>query len=122
MPSERVQRQIERLLDEADDASLNNDWLTVKARAEAALTFDPGNADATAYLEAANRGTSNSKPSGVPDETQPSATSSHDATPTSFANGRYEVKRLLGEVGKKNVYLAHDTTLDRYVEFGLIMA
>ena len=40
--------------------------------------------------------------------------------PSSFANGRYEVKRFLGEGGKKKVYLAHDTLLDRDVAFALI--
>lgn len=40
--------------------------------------------------------------------------------PTSFANGRYQVKRFLGEGGKKKVYLAHNTTLDRDVAFALI--
>src|SRR3989338_7964320 len=33
--------------------------------------------------------------------------------PPSFANGRYAVKKFLGEGGKKKVYLAHDTVLDR---------
>lgn len=41
-------------------------------------------------------------------------------TPTSFANDRYQVKQFLGEGGKKKVYLAHDTTLDRDVAFSLI--
>ena len=40
MPSERIQRQIDRLLDEADDASRNLDWELAKARATAALGFD----------------------------------------------------------------------------------
>jgi serine/threonine protein kinase/tetratricopeptide (TPR) repeat protein len=40
--------------------------------------------------------------------------------PTSFANGRYQVKKFLGEGGKKKVYLAHDTVLDRDVAFYLI--
>ena len=40
--------------------------------------------------------------------------------PHSFANGRYQVKEFLGEGGKKKVYLAHDTTLDREVVFALI--
>ena len=40
--------------------------------------------------------------------------------PTSFASGRYQVKRFLGEGGKKKVYLAHDTNLDRDVAFALI--
>ena len=35
-------------------------------------------------------------------------------------NGRYEVKRFLGEGGKKKVYLAQDTLLDREVAFALI--
>jgi len=40
--------------------------------------------------------------------------------PTSFAEGRYQVKKLLGEGGKKKVYLARDTVLDRDVAFALI--
>ncbi len=40
--------------------------------------------------------------------------------PTSFAEGRYEVRKFLGEGGKKKVYLAHDTLLDREVAFALI--
>jgi ribosomal protein L32 len=35
--------------------------------------------------------------------------------PVDFANGRYQVKKFLGEGGKKKVYLAHDTELDRDV-------
>ena len=45
-----------------------------------------------------------------------------EGLPSSFAKGRYEVKSLLGEGGKKKVYLAHDTTLDRDFAFGLIKA
>jgi tetratricopeptide (TPR) repeat protein len=40
--------------------------------------------------------------------------------PTSFANGRYQVKKFLGEGGKKKVYLVHDSLLDRDVAFALI--
>ena len=46
MPSERIQRQIDRLLDEADAAARQLDWTTVRDRAEAARTFDPDNAEA----------------------------------------------------------------------------
>src|SRR4029078_426291 len=42
------------------------------------------------------------------------------ATPTSFGNGRYLSKKFLGEGGKKKVYLATDTLLDRDVAFALI--
>jgi tetratricopeptide (TPR) repeat protein len=40
--------------------------------------------------------------------------------PTSFAGGRYQVNKFLGAGGKKKVYLAHDTLLDRDVAFALI--
>ena len=40
--------------------------------------------------------------------------------PTSFADGRYQIKRFLGEGGKKKVYLTHDGVLDRDVAFTLI--
>ena len=40
--------------------------------------------------------------------------------PTSFAGGRYQIKKFLGEGGKKKVYLAHDTLLDRDVAFALL--
>ena len=42
------------------------------------------------------------------------------ALPASFADGRYQVQRFLGEGGKKLVYLAHDTKLDGDVAIALI--
>ena len=56
----------------------------------------------------------------TPPPVQNAATPPDAAQPSSFANGRYHVKRFLGEGGKKKVYLAHDTTLDREVAFALI--
>ena len=55
MASERIQRRINRLLDEADGAVTALDWDIVRARAEAVLAFDPENTEAIAYLEAAER-------------------------------------------------------------------
>ncbi len=40
--------------------------------------------------------------------------------PTAFAAGRYTVRAFLGEGGRKRVYLAHDTKLDRDVAFAAI--
>jgi eukaryotic-like serine/threonine-protein kinase len=50
----------------------------------------------------------------------PFAIPTSSPVPSSFANGRYSVKKFLGEGGKKKVYLAHDTVLDRDVAFALI--
>lgn len=50
----------------------------------------------------------------------PAAVPSAVALPTSFVAGRYQVQRLLGEGGKKRVFLAHDGQLDRDVAFALI--
>ncbi|MFQ5665546.1 MAG: protein kinase [Candidatus Binatia bacterium] len=42
------------------------------------------------------------------------------ALPAAFANGRYTVRRFLGEGARKRVYLACDTRLDRNVAIALI--
>lgn len=55
MPSERVQRQIDRLLDETESALTRLDWDEVRARANAVLALDPENADARTFLDAAER-------------------------------------------------------------------
>ena len=43
MPTERVQRQIDRLLDEADEAMSSNDWQVALERATAVLAHDLDN-------------------------------------------------------------------------------
>ena len=108
MASERIQRRIELLLDEADQAVSQFDWESVLQRAQAVLRLEPGNQDALAYLAAAERD------SGIllSASDHQIALASTDQ-PSSFANGRYQVKRFLGEGGKKKVYLAQDTLLDR---------
>ncbi len=119
MASERIQRRIDRLLDQIEDAADQLDWLAVRERAEAVLAYDPENQDALSFLAAAQRAgnaavSRSDPPSAATLSNQPSD------QPTSFANGRYQVKRFLGEGGKKRVYLAQDTLLDREVVFALI--
>ena len=55
MASERLKRQIDRLLDEVEAAVSQLDWLVVRDRTQAVLALDPENADATAFLAAAER-------------------------------------------------------------------
>ena len=122
MASQRIQRQIDRLLDEAEEAVAQRDWAILRERAEHILTHDPQNTDALAFLGAAERGleagpTTQAEPG--PQLSQPETVSTPEQ-PTSFADGRYQMQELLGEGGKKKVFLAHDTLLDRDVAFALI--
>ena len=116
MLSVRIQRQIERLLDEAEAAVVARNWELVRERVLHVLELDPDNSDAQAFAAAADRGLANESGSTL---VSPTA-SSRSVEPTSFGGGRYVVKKFLGEGGKKKVYLAHDTKLDRDIAFALI--
>ena len=54
MASNRLQRQIERLLDEAEQALTDRDWDVVRLRARDVLAFDPENT----HLDAVQRASS----------------------------------------------------------------
>ncbi|MCH8223014.1 MAG: protein kinase [Chloroflexi bacterium] len=121
MPSERVQRRIDRLLDQAESAADGQEWSEVERLIREVLALDPENEDSPALLRAAREMLGETRSEAEADPAQPSHLA-EPASPTSFANGRYEVTGFLGEGGKKKVYLAHDTTLDRDVAFALIKA
>ncbi|MDP6512568.1 MAG: protein kinase, partial [SAR202 cluster bacterium] len=119
MVSNRIQRHIDRLLDDADEALTRFDWDAVRQCSEAVLQFDPNNVDALSFLEAANRDL-DSGDKAQANADAPLADMPSDNAPKTFSDGRYEVRRFLGEGGKKMVYLAQDTLLDRDVAFALI--
>jgi hypothetical protein len=125
MASERMRRRIDRLLDEADAAADRHEWDIVRRLSQDVLLIDESNEDAQEFVKLADRGSSDTTNDDSSD--QPSSDVSptgHGATaiaqPTSFSDGRYQVKRFLGEGGKKLVYLAQGTLLDRDVAFALI--
>ena len=111
---------MDRILDQIEDAADRRDWATVRQGALDLLVFDPENSDAKNFLAAAQRALGQDAVSPDVHDVSPATTVSQSTEPTSFANGRHQVKRFLGEGGKKKVYLAHDTTLDREVAFALI--
>jgi hypothetical protein len=116
-----MRRRLEALLDEADEAVSAQDWERVAGAARAALAIEADNSDAPTYLKMAEANVGAAPPVSRPavDATSvPRAPSVEQ--PASFAGGRYEVRRFLGEGGKKRVFLAHDTSLDRDVAFALI--
>ena len=122
MASERIQRRIDRLLDQAEEAMDRSDWESVRDHAKVALGLDPENTDALAFLASVEQvlEAESTVPSSQSTGGPPTAPEHSPIQPTSFANGRYQVKQFLGEGGKKRVYLAHDGILDRGVALAVI--
>ena len=104
MPGERIQRQIDRLLDEAETAVACREWTRVGELSQDVLALDPENVDARAFLDAADR----ARTSATSTSSTAPKPASASSLPSSFAAARYAVRRFLGEGGRKRVYLAHD--------------
>jgi len=122
MPSERIQRRIDHLLDEAEAAADAQDWTLVRRKTAEVLGLDPDNADAPAMSRAAEKvlSSGNSLERAEQDTISVEPAPVERVLPESFVNGRYEVRAFLGEGGRKEVYLAQDTRLEREVAVAVI--
>ncbi len=97
MASERIQRRIGLLLDEADEAVAQGDWALVRDCSRKALVIDPENQEALTFLAIAERGletqdTSSLEPAPVPSATTPASPA---APPTGRIPGFPQVGRNL---------------------------
>ena len=107
-------------MDQAEEAMDQLDGRTVRECARVVIGLDSENSDALAFLSSVEQ-VLRDEPGKQAELQLLAPTPIRDLNqPTSFANGRYQVKKLLGEGGKKKVYLAQDTLLDREVAFALI--
>ena len=115
MASERIKRRIERLLDQIEQEADQRNWQLVLELAREVLGFAPDDTDAQAFLAVAEDRLAFTSGAEFPALHRSSGLMPAEAPtaghPTSFANGRYQVKQFLGEGGKKRVYLAHDGIL-----------
>jgi tetratricopeptide (TPR) repeat protein len=127
MASERVQRQIDSLLDDAEAAVAEKDWPRVREFGRSVLAADPENHDARVFLAMADaaeqthlRSPTETTSVASSDVVLPASQPAPPPLPASFADGRYAVRAFLGEGGTKRVYLVHDEALDRECALALI--
>ena len=98
-PSARVQRQIDALLDQTEEAIRERDWNAALECIRAVLNVDPTNEDAISFqgmAESARGDTPPSATSGAEQLAAPREKVASPDSPSSFANGRYEVTGSLG--------------------------
>ena len=95
MLSDRVQRQVDRLLDGADEAIALRQWEDLRATCEVVLNLDPENSDATQYLALADKSLATDVESGSSDIVEPS----EDPTPESVVDMSLAIDRNLNPRG-----------------------
>src|SRR5437867_3469086 len=92
--SDRLQRQLDRFLDECEAALGAHQWVAARDAALAALGIEPENTDAQGFLAAAQRALAGT--AAVPSESSTATRREIPSAPepTSFCDGRYLVVRF----------------------------
>ena len=97
MVSERVKGQIDRLLDDGEDASAQRDWEGGRGRTQHVRTFAPQSFGGLAFLAAAARSLAGaSGPSPEASFSVAPSTAPSEPLPTSPANDRCQANDFLG--------------------------
>ena len=78
MPSERVQRRVDRLLDRIDAAEADERWDEVRTLALDVLDIEPEDVEAAAYLRASERRLGSEDPQVAQAATPPSSSAAPD--------------------------------------------
>ena len=93
MASDRIQRRIERLLDQIEQEADQRNWQLVLELSKEVLGFAPDNHDANAFLSVAEERLSDIPGPETQETSLPTAGTNQRLAepdrPTSFANGRY---------------------------------
>ena len=116
MPSDRIQRRINALLDEADEAVTARRWDEVAEKGRAVLVIDEANEDAVAFLkmaEANGATAAGAQPSAEAARSGTRRLRAHLLRRRPLRRGAFPWRRR-----QKLVYLAHDELLDRDVRGG----
>ena len=121
LSSERVQRQVARLLGELEEAVVSRQWEAVRDTSRDVLALEPDNVDAQAFLAAAKRalGEDGADRSAGRDP-RPSVSVDLTAVSEVVINGRYALGKMIGEGARKRVYEARDSLLDRDVAIAVV--
>jgi len=98
MPSERIQRPVDRFLDQADEAIANRDWTAAGEHAQSVLRLNPDNSDALAYLAAAKRDSGTSTAPNVTAQPAPAARPAESADNSRARLDQYIPKELLAKL------------------------
>ena len=95
MARERIQRQIERLLGDAEEAVARRDWQAVLVTDQHVLTIDPDNEDAQTFVTIAERGL-RAAPALSPRGPSAATLSPMFEQPTTFASGCHQGSTIPG--------------------------